>query len=235
MTVNDEKLQDTLDRLTAKIERWNQGRWCSVPSGIDPITEDDLESLSYHDFPLTPEFVEWFRTEAPSQDPDHWYSKIMVAPIADCGTSFCVAGDVCVTNGYTFMAEVGDRSASSVVPNDQVLDVMRSLNLGKVGQPAEQVAQELLGLTTQQANVMFHVSRSLPEIWGLAYAITDGAITLPETLPASTRIDPNTGATVDIPATETAADTRRSIFTSIKNFWPWGELAQRELEKLNAS
>lgn len=232
-----EVMQDTLNRLTAKIERWRQNTWCGIPGGADPISDENIESGTYHDFTFSPELVEWFNS------PDgrmrrSWGENVV--PVANCGTSFCVAGDVCVTNGYTFVAMVGSIHAGAVVKTDELDETLRMsrFNLaGDVKYDPATVAATILDISRGDANVLFHQSRSLAEIWGVAYALTDGEITLPETLPDTTKRDFD-GDEVPDAGTATAIETRRKIFEALREIdgkrESWDVIAERELAKLGA-
>jgi hypothetical protein len=240
MDVNIPVMQDTLDRLTAKIDRWGQTSWCRIPGGADQITDADIEAGRYHDFELPAEFIEWWRTPE-AQALRNWDNNVV--PIADCGTSFCVAGDVCVANGYTFVAAPGTLHASHVVKNERLLDALTRGRRRELGdnESAPFVAQRLLGIDRLESDVLFSQFRSLPEIWGVAYAVTGGEITLPETLPASTNHN-LFGNDVDQHPTATATETRRQIFTALLDLArdigtnrtdTWARLATEELDKLD--
>lgn len=234
MTVNIEAMQDTLNRLTEKIDRWRQSTWSWVPDGVDPITDEDAAKGTYHDFELSQEFFEWYNSEeaAPRKE---WGDLFL--PIADCGTSFCVAGDVCVANGYTFVAPIGEKYAGQVVKTKELETALRDPDgIRERDHGADVVAQEILGLTYSEASVLFHQTRSLPEIWGIGYAITGGQLRLPETLPESTRRD-GFGDSVLVSGTTNAIETRRAIFNALRSVGEtnadWRHLARRELDKLS--
>lgn len=197
--INLPALQDTLDRLTANISRWDQAGWCRLRADVgtgeaDPLTPENLATLRYHDFKLSDDLV----AELGNQDPDVLRENIV--PIADCGTSFCVAGDVCVSNGYTFVAKPGDGSTVAVVLTRELALVLRENCDPDALQSAPYVARDILGFSALQANAMFVGNRSLPELWGLAYLFTDGEIVLPESLPASKRWDAGLLDQFDVPA-----------------------------------
>lgn len=234
VTRNVPEIQAALDRVTTEIERWTQDRWCDLAGEVDAITENHLETLTYHDFELTPEFAAWYR------DLGSHAKSYVPLPIADCGTSYCVAGNVVVANGYVFMGEANDTSASRVIKRDRVVEFMKTRSTAVENlRDAPSVATEILGLTQMESTMMFAHNRSLPELWGIAYAVTRGQITLPETLPESTYVGFNGAHTV--PATDTAIETRRVIFEALKNvarvdsWYDWQEIALRELDKLSAT
>lgn len=206
---NVSALQDTLDRLTADIARWDQSTWCRLRAdagtgAADPLTPANLETLRYHDFKLSDDLV----AELRHQDADTLRDNIV--PIADCGTSFCVAGDVCVNNGYTFVAKPGDPSTVSVVLTRELELVLRENFDTDTLQSAPYVAQEILDLNHAEANTLFVGNRSLPELWGLAYLYTDGEIVLPESLPESERWDSDLLFKSEVPAVP-AGEVKRTV------------------------
>lgn len=238
MTANTAIFQDTLDRLTGDLTRWRQSCWASIPDGgVDIITEADIAAGRYHDFELSPE------TQQALLERLNYVSDLdgQLLPVANCGTSFCVAGDVCVNNGYTFMAEPYEHTATRVTPTSMI-NIALIDNTYDVLLDADVVASELLGVTTFESNALFAMWRTLPEIWGIAYALTDGAVTLPEKLPASRAVDRfRDNLKYDVPATETAVETRRAIFTGLLSVGKiygndlWVDVARHELSELSES
>lgn len=207
-------LQATLDRITTQLERWGQGSWCRIPGGADRLTPAHLKAGEYHGFPLTPETV-----AALTEKQDHELRYLHV-PVADCGTAFCVAGDIAVHNGYVFLTEQGSYEAATVVPTSMLQEVMTDpgviWQLRRDKTSPSRVAAEILGLNEDSGiNYMFGGSRTLPEIWGVAFQVTDGRITLPDTLPrVGMRIgDANMAST----AAETPYAVRFAIRHALKN------------------
>jgi hypothetical protein len=235
MTANVEILQDTLDRTTRDISRWWQANWATIPGGADELTEEVIETGQYHDFVLT-EYTRQVLRDRLSTDP--WELAGHVVPIANCGTKYCVAGDIVVNNGFTFVGEANDNTATYVIETDRVNEALQQ-NSWATFRTAEDVAADLLGIGTSEAGTLFAMWRSLPEIWGIAYALTDGALMLPEKLPETMQRTRNLYVNdVEIPATETAVETRRAIFKGLMSVGlsagqtGWVHLAARELDVL---
>lgn len=163
------KLQATLNRITTDIDRWGQGHWCWIPGGLDYLDDAAMEkadgTADYHGFTLPAEAHKGYRV-----------------PVADCGTSFCLAGDVAVSNGYVFVADEGEEVATLVVRENKLAEYFR---LGRDAQSeteevVECVAERLLGLLdVPDGYALFDSSNSLITLWAMAYALTNGEIELP--------------------------------------------------------
>lgn len=195
------KLQDALDRLTANIDRWKQENYCHIAGGVDKITESHLEAGVYHDFVLEPETVEALR----SKDFEWPYVGV---PVADCGTAFCVAGDVVARSGWTFVARVNDYSATTVVPTSQVNALLRgATDVDK--RDVDSVARETLRLLSYEAGRLFHSENTIFDIWAIGYWISKGTLRLPDSLPETTN-DFDDGIVVT-PALATAHEVRVAI------------------------
>lgn len=176
MSANVATLQDTLDHLTTQLDRWYQGDYCKVNGEVEPLTNEHLEAGVYHDFELSPELVDVLRKKSDSE------RSYMPLPVADCGTSLCVAGDAAVRNGYTFVAAAFDSSSSQVV---KTTDVERYIKdpYAVSAQEAWEVGREVLGLDYTNATRLFSGQRNLIEIWAIAFAASGGQLKLPDALP----------------------------------------------------
>lgn len=216
---NVEPLQRALDTITLDIVAWNQGSWCTLTGGgkIDPITEENVEAGTYHDFELT-DYVRTALIEKISDGaPRDGY-----APIGTCGTALCLAGHLCVQNDFTFVGYVGDVTASHVVPNDQIADVLAGKMLwGRMS--ASDAALKVLGVHgSSVVRQLFSGSLSLPQLWGYAYALTNGALRLPDTLPHVTAFqgfanESITEARRTSPATTTRSETIELIVDAMRS------------------
>lgn len=195
------KLQDALDRLTADIDRWKQENYCHIAGGVDKITESHLKAGVYHDFVLEPETIEVLRTKSVE------FPYIGV-PVADCGTAFCVAGDVVAHSGWTFIARATDSSTTTVVPTTQVNALLRGASNVTV-RDVDNVARETLRLLSFEAGRLFHSENTLFDIWAIAYWISKGTLRLPDSLPETTS-DFDEGAVIT-PGLATAHEVRVAI------------------------
>lgn len=168
-------LQASMDRITTNLARWNQNAWCDLNGEAEPITEAHAEAGRYHDFELPAELIaEISRTGDRSEG---W------VPVADCGTAFCLAGDIAVNNGYTFVTQVYADGANDVV---RTVDLPQFLcnSMTVREQSASAVALDLLGVPYGCGNVrqMFAAENSLLDLWAYGYAFTEGRLRLPESL-----------------------------------------------------
>lgn len=177
-------LQETLDRLTADLSRWNQGSYCMIPDGIENLSEQHLETGAYHDFRFSPEVIKRLKID---HEQDRLYNLRL--PIADCGTALCVAGDVVVHQGYTFVGIMGEDTTSEVVPADRVNDYLLhydNYEYSSLLEEADDVARRLLNITLKQSMRLFEAGKNLLEIWAIGYAISNGQLRLPDRLPRTT-------------------------------------------------
>lgn len=110
-----------------------------------------------------------------------------------CGTSFCFAGHAANMTGHNFIWDFdGGAIAVEVEAGTRAFEVERATRASEVeGNVAIALAaREELGLTVQQAAVLFNGDNSLAELYYLANVITDGAISIPEGYPCDrARID----------------------------------------------
>jgi hypothetical protein len=168
------RLQAAMNKITEDTKRWGQNLWCGIPGGIDndvKVNEDG--TATYHDVVLPAEMIDAVKLGRDS----------IKLPVADCGTSYCLAGHVAVQNGYTFVGHIGDDSANAMV---RTLDLGRYLRSGyhervDMERYAEYVGTELLGLKgVSDGTCIFDGCNTLLQLWAMAYALTGGTITLPE-------------------------------------------------------
>lgn len=172
-------LQAALDRVTANPEGWYQGSWCYIPDEVDPITREHAEAGVYHDFVLPESLIAEIKSEGTKQ-----YGYV---PVANCGTAFCLAGNIVVHHGYTFVGSPFSDAASAVVKSDEVTELLRNYNSDGVRMySASNAALELLGvddtLNDSKVRVMFNGSNSLLDLWAYGYGFTGGKLKLPESL-----------------------------------------------------
>lgn len=211
---NTSELQGALDRLTANIERWEQSAYCRISGGVDELTEDHLAAGVYHDFVLEPETVEALRSKSHGL-------PISNLPVADCGTAFCVAGDVVTHAGWTFVANASNSSAAYVVRKTEVNALLRDSNSVQV-RDADVLARETLGLTSRESGRLFHSDNTLFDIWALGYWVTDGALRLPDSLPETTMFHGE--GDVITPQLKTADEVRAAIHVTLARIaWYYGE------------
>lgn len=195
---NVDELEAVLQLITDDQKRWEQGRFCQVPEGVDDITEDHLAAGVYHDFVLSPEVVEALR--------DRW--RNLYAPVANCGTALCVAGHVSVRNGWTFIARTGEDSASRVVPTSQVdLLLKHGCYSDEVDtKESADVAREVLNVPHSEASALFAGGNNLVDLWALGYAITGGRLKLPTSLPEGKKSWSDTPITNALPTADDVLD-----------------------------
>lgn len=205
-------LQETLDRLTARLDRWGQSQWCLLTGDqpVEAITEADLEAAVYHDFELEPETVAALRTQL-EQRSDDFFLEFKPLPVADCGTAFCVAGDISINNGWTFVTRVGARVASDIVRTDDVNRMLRGEYVERA-HPGN-VAQRILNVNNEAGNALVRGDNQFITLWAVGQLITGDRLTLPDSLPAShLRFDgSNEDGEVITAAQETPADVRRAV------------------------
>lgn len=236
---NIEPLQRALDTITIDIETWNQGSWCALTGGaIDPITEADIEVGTYHDF----EFTDEVRTALIERILDDG-ERYGLAPIGTCGTALCLAGHLCVQNNFTFIGWIGDITASHVVPNDKVAEILAEPMISD-RLTASDAALQVLGVDDSRETVrqLFSGSLSLPQLWGYAYTLTNGALRLPDTLPTVTARPTLIGTDYrfDVrqtsPATTTRSETVALIVDAMRSLNMYIPLADdEEADILNAA
>jgi hypothetical protein len=169
-------IQETLATVTARLGRWDQANWCRVPGRVDRLRASDLDAGVYHDFELDAETVAYLR-----QEYENFRSLPIRLPIADCGTSFCVAGDVAVRHGWTFVGHAGEATSEQVMPTDAINPFLR----GEVTpvHNVSRVAATILGLSGADAHMLFSGNNGLLDIWAIGHAVTGGQLVLPDELP----------------------------------------------------
>jgi hypothetical protein len=223
---NVDELQASLDRLTANVDRWNQGNYCTVNNdgeGVDPLTDDHLEAGTYHDFELSAELIAELRAKRGTGRRN--YAEHML-PIADCGTAFCVAGDVAVHNGYTFVALPHEQTTYRVVPTSSVPRVFTTPDPFDIDmRDASVVAREVLNISSSDASRLFSSGNSLFTIWALGYGLTGGRLKLPESLPHANNGDSH----MITPALDTAQDVRDAIMLTMLTYETHTSLWRRML------
>lgn len=215
---NVPEIHGALTRLTANLARWNQGAFCDIPDGVEGVTDEHLETGLYHDFRLAPEVIEAFKDRAERYS---LYSQML--PIADCGTTFCVAGDVAVTHGYVFVATEGDDVASQVVPFDRLDEfLVHSNGWGNPVHPRQafDVAQHILGLSYMNAMRLFDGSCTLIDVWAIGFGITQGHLELPAALPETTTSDEGQRHVIT-PAYTSAAEVQQAVHDRLARMVMW--------------
>ena len=102
--------------------------------------------------------------------PEEWNQEwwAVKSTESSCGTACCVAGWTVSWAGHGFQWDSEGRSSVYLKEDD-----MRSI---------PHVAQDLLGLSPQQANTLFFSGNSLQDLWELANEFTGGEIEIPEDL-----------------------------------------------------
>lgn len=96
--------------------------------------------------------------------PDDWNQQ-QYAQRTSCGTTYCIAGKTAADHGWKFLWHQSDTP----------------LYCTKNGQerPPGEVAGEILGLCTHQADLLFEFDNNLPSLWKLAAEFTNGDIQIP--------------------------------------------------------
>lgn len=179
-----ELLQTTVDRIVTDIDRWNQKFWCDIRGEIDLLTEDNLDTGVYHDFTLEPQTIETLKSCVNSDGT----VTTSFLPVADCGTAFCVAGDVAVMTGHTFVAERFSNTAWGVVPTAQLQPFLRREpdEDGHDIMPVEAdvVARRALRISMYHANLLFDGGNDIYQVLAAAFLISQGRLVLPDAVPA---------------------------------------------------
>lgn len=221
--MNVPALQHVLDHITENIDSWQQGDYAYVPHGADRLTERDLKEGVYHDFVLEPETVEYLRGKISDRLVN------VEVPINTCGTAFCVAGDLAVQNGWTFVIANRNSAASTVVPTPLVNAFLRDEHEAVNTRAAHDVAREILNVDRDDARSLFAGSNSIFDIWMIGYALSDGRLTLPDSLPAT---DTTTTST---PAVDGADAVRDAINLTLGCYaWYYRERRFAHLVDVNA-
>jgi hypothetical protein len=145
------KLQQTLDTIVDNPKSHYQESW------IDPGNADLIGAPN-------------------NEDRESYYWRFAAPPVT-CGTAFCVAGHRVHADGYHFVAEGAYKTLSYVVPKGKV---EAYLAYEIESEHVERVASASFDLTDNQATVLFDSGNSLLDIFAAAYAVTNGAIKLPE-------------------------------------------------------
>ena len=168
-------LQASMDRIMANLARWNQNAWCDLNGEAEPITEKHAKAGRYHDFELPAELIaEINRTGVCDSG---W------VPVANCGTSFCLAGDIAVNNGYTFVTQVWADGANDVIRTVDLPNFLRGSD-DVMERSASVVALELLGVPYDSSvRQMFSADNSLLDLWAYGYGFSEGRLRLPESIP----------------------------------------------------
>lgn len=211
-------LQQVLDHVTANIDAWRQSDYAWINNGVDVLTEKHLEAGVYHDFVLEPETVAYIR----ERRTDGLHSSL---PVGTCGTAFCVAGDLVVQNGWTFVVNAYSYGASRVVPTPMINRYIRGEfdiddDDNNVERESDHVAREILNISGLDARRMFAPNNSIFDIWAIGVVVSGNRLTLPDALPEVRRDD---GGDVDdgevgalvTPAVTSPAEVRDAINTAI--------------------
>lgn len=204
-------LQRSLDRITADVSRWNQGQWCRLngDDGADQLTVAHLDAGVYHDFVLEPETIEHLRGEV-YDGSNRICTPNYGLPIADCGTAFCLAGDIAVSNGYTFLAEANSPISATVTKKDAVNRALRGERV-RTEYPSD-VGRWILNVTGEMGSMLWRGDNTFIELWGLGQLLTAGRLTLPDSLPATyTREGNDDNDTVLTVAQETPDEVRSAV------------------------
>lgn len=208
---NVDELQASLGRLTANVDRWKQRNYCTITGddGIDQLTDEHLETGVYHDFELAADLVKKLRLRRDSG------SRYTLLPVANCGTAFCVAGDVDVHNGWTFVGSPHDTYTMHVIPTSDVPQMLEDGYADHVRE-AHHVAREVLNVSDADATTLFAPDNSLVRIWTFGYALTGGRLTLPDALPA---VDPRVNDDVTgSPELKTAQAVRDAVMIDLAGY-----------------
>jgi hypothetical protein len=134
-------------------------------------------------------YVEWQKDQA--GEISHWwqrdwmialtelaeYGRILQQPDVielavhegeSCGTACCIAGRIALTAGWA----PDPNCYGFAVKDGQFRNI-------------SELARELLGLEGDQAQALFEADNNITDVFVLAHRFTDGAITIPEGLPAA--------------------------------------------------
>lgn len=217
------ELQATLDRITADPTLWGQTNWASVGGGagvVDKPTLADVEAGTYQGFALPDAVRDTWRRWL-TDDQFSYFSRL---PVANCGTTFCVAGDVVTRNGWVFVADQGESVAARIVHEDKLSEYLAWGGAAVADEPDE-VAVDLLSLTSNDADKLFALWNTLPTLWAYAYAFSEGRITLPAALPEVTSWRDGVRTNNEpSPAVANPADVRSLILNVMRELWRWDRL-----------
>jgi hypothetical protein len=119
--------------------------------------------MSEVDVPLLIKVLDHITAHPEEWDQETWAIK------TSCGTACCVAGHAVVMAGHTLQFGSYYPGTSSAM---RVSD----------GRSIENVARQELGLSVDQADLLFNSSNTLYNLWWIACDLTDGAIQVPEGL-----------------------------------------------------
>lgn len=125
----------------------------------------------------------WFTRPTTPEMEDAFGNEKEVVEV-DCGTSFCLAGAVCLNNGFTFVAYEDSPTTSSVVPTD-LLEKWKNQNYRfEYEESANDQARLLLGLDLSQSEDLFAAPNSMVDLFATAWVFTHGKIKIPGVMPA---------------------------------------------------
>lgn len=124
--------------------------------------------------PLLRKSLEYLTEHPEEHDQEAWAFR---AP--SCGTTYCLAGHVVRLAGHQIKWQ---RPDEMTVEHEEVASQVREPVLidGTSETRISAVAAHELGLTAHQADQLFLSCDSVTELWGLAYAYSDGEIQVPE-------------------------------------------------------
>lgn len=100
---------------------------------------------------------------------DRWLQGAWIQS-TPCGTVGCLAGNTVMNAGYQPHFD-GDRATTQFVRDDAASPASE--------RHVADVAADLLGLDTLQANQLFAATNSLYELWAIASEFTNGEIEIP--------------------------------------------------------
>lgn len=139
-----------------------------------------LETITEH--PEVHDQSIWARTTSHNTRYGELIKPETKGPRVDCGTVMCVAGLGCIQNGYAFVQTAYDGhvgALNAVVKLTPDMPKVIEVDYSKYDlRNAAAVGQEVFGLDDAEADAMFVSGNNIQDLWALAYAVTDGDISL---------------------------------------------------------
>lgn len=146
-----------------------------------------------------------------------WDSEGHNKLVPTCGTSYCAAGHVVTHHGYRFIARWDLSDTTAIITADQVKQLEKTGSFDGWVTNVEQVAGELLELGFEDADAFFSATNELIDLWALAWAYTNGGLTLPEGGIPAVAADEDQGRYAQ-PAYKSAAAMRFEMDERLRNY-----------------
>lgn len=112
------------------------------------------------------DLVAWAEAESTKESGSAWNQEDWVTPnVPECGTAYCIAGKAVSNAGYSMLIESGPAGVNFVY--DAEAPDGRGSDIGDL-------AQQLLGLTEEQSEVLFYAYNTIEDLKRITKELASG-------------------------------------------------------------